>query len=546
MGSAHSTGHASGCGVFLQTSLWSQRGDFWRTAEGRVGYVFQSARIHHSRDRGAYPGGRSLPVRVVLGGGLAAVPISGGTPEIVATPGGAAVTSSPAVSDGAVYFGNDDGGLYILRTGAQNAAPNLENRTFQRQTRVTPAGGRRYGWPSAFGGSDNANFIDDPSVKPPFRLRWAVKTKGLFKQAVCATVEDVCYVTLGGLVVCREQSTGRIRWRRHLPGQSWCRSALLAAEGKIYVPRMFSPRYPMSSGTPSEMFCLSGETGAILWRRRVGIGDRLRSSPVYSDGVVAFGSLYAEGKPPTFFAGDDAVGQAVDAWDAATGEPLWRVKISSNGKLLNGPAGCAGDGIMFFTGGGENARDAGETVAINPRAGEVLWRSAEQFASQTGTPSHQNGRVFLPGAYRRPIACLDANTGKTLWANKLSTSRWHVDTIALGPGWFSVNNKYKGGAWRWDLETGQPIERDGKPMQLWGPGHGCGAIVLTAGGHALSATINGLCAVDANTGELGWKSAGFGSYTCPHPIAANGRVFYAPQTSGMLFCFEPVASEDTR
>ena len=41
--------------------------------------------------------------------------------------------------------------------------------------------------------------------------------------------EDVVYVTLGGLVVCREQMTGRIRWRRHLPGQAWCRSALLVA-----------------------------------------------------------------------------------------------------------------------------------------------------------------------------------------------------------------------------------------------------------------------------------------------------------------------------
>ena len=79
----------------------------------------------------------------------------------------------------------------------------------------------RYAWPSAFGGPANANFIEDPAVKPPFRLRWAAKSGGLFKQSVCATEEDVVYVTLGGLVVCREQMTGRIRWRRHLPGQAW-------------------------------------------------------------------------------------------------------------------------------------------------------------------------------------------------------------------------------------------------------------------------------------------------------------------------------------
>ena len=106
-----------------------------------------------------------------------------------------------------------------------------------------------------------------------------------------------------------------------------------------------------------------------------------------------------------------------------------------------------------------------------------------------------------------------------------------------------MNNKYDGGAWRWDLKTGQPIERDDKPLQLWGPAHGCGAVVLTAAGHALSATIGGLCMTDVNTGELAWNTAGFASYTCPHPIAANGRIFYAPQTSSMLFCFEPTSTK---
>ena len=462
--------------------------------------------------------------------------------QVVSTGSQAVVTSSPVVSDGTVYFGSDDGGLYILRSENNDPATRQASRTPGRQSYVQPAGTTRYGWPSAFGGPENTNFIDDPALKPPFRLRWATKCGGLFKQAVCATEEDVVYVTLGGLVVCREQMTGRIRWRRHLPGQAWCRSALLAAEGNIYVPRMFSLRYPKSLGVPSELFCLSGETGELIWRASIGIGDRLRASPIYCDGVVAFGSLYKEGDPPTFFSGQHAVGQAVDAWDATSGKPLWRVKIASDGKVLNGPAGCAGAGVMFFTGGGEGNRDRGETIAIDPRTGGVLWRS-EVFASQTGTPSYQDGRLYLPGTYQRPLRCLAAATGKTLWTNELSAARWHVDTVSLGPDYFSVNNKYQGGAWRWDLESGQPIKRGGKRLQLWGPAHGCGAVVLTAGGHALSATIGGLCMTDVNTGELAWNTAGFASYTCPHPIAANGRIFYAPQTSGMLFCFEPVASE---
>ncbi len=489
----------------------------------------------------------------LLNGGLAIARVSSSRAtserqtfdQLITIPSQSVVTSSPAVSDGIVYFGSDDGCLYILRSRKDSAVVGKDRRTSRRQSNVTPMGEHRYEWPSAFGGPENTNFIEDPVVKPPFRLRWVTKCGGLFKQAVCATGEDVVYVTLGGLVVCREQMTGRVRWRRHLPGQAWCRSALLAAEGNIYVPRMFSLRYPKSLGAPSTLYCLSDETGEIKWQAAIGIGDRLRASPIYCNGVVAFGSLYKKGETPTFFAGRDAVGQRIDAWDANTGESMWRVEIESSGTILNGPAGCAGDGVMFFTGGGEAGRDRGETVAIDPQTGRVLWRS-NAYASQTGTPSYKDGRLYLPGTYRRPIHCLAADTGQTLWMNELSASRWHVDTISLGPDFFSVNNKYEGGAWRWDSKTGKPIVRNGQPLQLWGPAHGCGAIVLTAGGHALSATIGGLCMTDVNTGELAWNTAGFASYTCPHPIAANGRIFYAPQTSGMLFCFEPITDPDRR
>ena len=376
--------------------------------------------------------------------------------QIVSTPSGAVITSSPAVSDGAVYFGSDDGCLYVVRSEKSNVAVRQVNHTPLHQSKVIPAGDERYDWPSAFGSPANANFIDDPSVKPPFRLRWATKCGGLFKQAVCATEEDVVYATLGGLVVCREHMTGRIRWRRHLPGQAWCRSALTAAAGRIFVPRMFSQRYPKSLGASTVFYCLSAETGAVEWQAPIGIGDRLRASPVFSDGVVAFGSLYAEGRPPTFFGKDEAVGQAIDAWDAATGKKLWQVRLASSGTLLNGPAGCAGDGLMFLTGGGEGPRDRGETIAVEPRTGRVVWR-ADAFGSQTGTPSFKNSRVYLPGTYRRSMACLSAQTGKTIWTNDLSTDRWHVDSISLGPDYFSVNNKYKGGAWWWDLNTGQPV-----------------------------------------------------------------------------------------
>ncbi len=610
---------------------------------------------------------------------------------------GSVITSSPAIAGGRVHFGGDDGYLYVLGRG-RTIPPKQERLTLhQPRSRVVPAGERRYGWPSAFGGPRNANFVDDPGLKPPFKVRWAASSGGLFKQPVCATEEDVVYCTLAGLVVCREQQTGRIRWRRKLPKQVWTRATLLLADGKVFVPRMFSQRYPKIDDQIGAMYCLDGENGAILWENPIGIGDRLRASPVFADGVVAFGSYYPQTEPertiiprnaawkylagsdppegwaaPDFddrdwqtgtagfgygdgddrteldmqgkyarvyirkefsgedLAGIDAVslmtsyddgfiaylngrevardavaagrgaaasgvkihetegfdrfsiddwrellrpgknvlaleghntaidssdfslhaylvanrteqswGQVVDAWEAATGRHLWQIKVNTSGTCLNGPAGCAGDGLMFFTGGGESSRATGETLAILPRDGRVVWRTPEAFASQTGTPSFQDGKIYLPGTYRQPLACLSAADGRIVWQQQEGRNHWFIDTVSLARDYFTVNNKYQGGAIRWNLDDGTLAGTPERRIQLWGPAHGCGSVVLTGQGLALSATIDGLYMTDTSTGQILWNSPGFASYTCPHAIATNGRIFYCPQTSGIMFCFEP-------
>ena len=127
----------------------------------------------------------------------------------------------------------------------------------------------------------------------------------------------------------------------------------------------------------------------------------------------------------------EATGQAVDAWDANSGRRLWQIKFRSTGTCLNGPAGCAGDGLMFFTGGGESSGATGETMAIEPRTGKIAWRTAEAFASQTGTPSFQDGRCTCPvrtncrsPAFRRPMAVSSGSRKKVATAGMSIRFRW--------------------------------------------------------------------------------------------------------------------------
>jgi len=629
------------------------------------------------------------------GGRLAALGIE---PFRFKTPHGKVITSSPAIAGGRVYFGCDDGYLYVLGSG-QTVEPVKEKLTLHKpRSRVSPAGKRAYGWPSTFGGPRNASFVDDGGFKPPFKLRWAVHSHGIFKQTMCATLKDVIYVSLAGLVVSREQGTGRIRWRRKLAEQGYCRAGLLAAEGKIYVPRTFNMRYPKVWGQKDALFCLDGDTGEILWESEIGIGDHLRASPVLVDGVVAFGSRYfplkhlrpviprhaswrylAGSDPPenwtslefetqnwksgvgSFGYGDDGImthldmrgnytrvyvrrtfrgeelagarevglmvayddafiaylngrevlrkgvasgrgaevsdvapresqgfkyypiagwqelltpginvialeghndsatsndfslhpslvvrteealqGPIVDAWDAETGRRLWQVKINGRGSQLEGPAGCAGEGLMFFTGGGS---EAGETLAIIPKTGKVLWRTSKAYASQSGTPSYQDGKVYLPGICRLPISCLSAADGKIVWQHHRKDNRgryrYFVDALSLGTDYFTVNNKYVGGAKRWNLSDGTLAGTPNRRIELFGGRQGCGSAVLTSEGMALSAVTNGLHIIDSDTGKVLWKSFGMAPRACPSPAVSNGRIFYCPRANGMMYCFEP-------
>ncbi len=618
------------------------------------------------------------------------------------TPHGKVITSSPAIASGRVYFGSDDGYLYVLGRG-EAIEPVKEKLTLHKpRSRISPAGERAYGWPSDFGGGRNAKFVDDAGFKPPFKLRWAVHSHGNFKQTMCATQQDVVYVTLSGLVVSREQATGRIRWRHKLPEQGSSFSGLLCAQGKVYIPRTrkigWIEKVPCHKDA---LYCLDGDTGEILWTSEIGVGGIL--APVLVDGVLAFGSRYlplkhlrpviprdatwqylAGSDPPenwtslefeaqdwksgvgTFgysdkewlgimteldmrgkykrvylrrvFRGeelagarevglmvryDDAFiaylngrevlrsgvgegrgaqasdivsrnsgafgyfpisgwqelvtpgmnvialeghnvratsrhfylhpylvtcteealqGQIVDAWDADTGRRLWQIKINSDGHLGGGPVGCAADGIMFFSGGAINPEGTGETLAVEPRSGKVLWRTSKVY----GMPSYRDGKLYLLSEHYSPMACLSAANGQIIWLQEEGRRRRFVQTVSLGPDYFTVNNRYGGGAKRWNLANGNLAGTPKARIQLWGIGHGCGAVVLTSEGMALSATTAGLYMKETETGRLLWKSLGMAPRACPSPIVANGRIFYCPQVNGMMYCFEPGGARYTK
>jgi len=458
-------------------------------------------------------------------------------PFIFRTPSGKGIGSSPIVSGGCVYFGCDDGYLYVLGPGGtleptRDAKPSLHERRGRPQSPT----GRSYGWPCVNGNQANTGFTDDPALKPPLGLAWAARGFGHFKTPCIATEEgDVFTVTLDRTVSCLEQATGRLRWRLRLPPDSsghWSSACPLAADGRLYVP---CPNRPRGGG---KLLCLDVRDGRILWSAET--GEKFiwnRASPLLAAGNVVY-SYQKKGTPPT---------SLIAAWDAATGTPAWQVELNVTSGVGATAAGCrapgAGDGsgdTVYFTCGTEawgwkpeGDRKRGETIAIDAKTGTILWRTHEFFGSNYGTqPVLVADKLFMCELHNK-LYCLSATDGKLLW--KASGGNSHM---SAGPD-FLVSRGYAGAASRNSLADGSPSRGLVKGGQLGGDAHACGPVALTSGGLALAVTVAGFHVRDSATGELLWLSPGFAPRSCLNPAVANGRVFFNSSANGMVYCWEP-------
>jgi outer membrane protein assembly factor BamB len=444
----------------------------------------------------------------------------GAKPFRFATPHGKGIGSSPAIAGGCIYFGCDDGYFYVLGPDGK-LEPKKDEKLAIHETRskVKSATGKSYAWPSTCGNAGNTSAVDDADLKPPLSVRWATRGFGHFLAPSIATKEDVISVAFRGLITCQEQSTGRLRWRVSLPGpEIGTSSGLLAADGRLFVPR------PPYGSTEGKFICLDLRTGSQLWSADIG-GRYIweRAAPVMAAGVVAFGSSQ-KGTPP---------GTVIQAWEAATGKPAWKVELKVAGNRSGSIGGCTDGKVMYFTAGAgswqwkqEGDKNRGEFVAIDAKTGKVLRRSNELFG--TTYPVLAGERLFLNE--EGVLQCVSPEDGKLLWKRSLAGyTRFSIMDE------FLVARGYGGHGIKLRLEDGKDFPNS---KQLGGVTHACSPVALTPN-FSFASTVGGLNVRDVKTGELLWESPGFAPRGCVNPALANGRVFWPSAASGMIFCWEP-------
>jgi len=222
---------------------------------------------------------------------------------------GDAVTFSPAVVDGVVYIGSD-GHVYAL-----DAATGEQIWRFETGDSVTSSPAVVDGVVYV-GGQDSYVYALDAATGEE---RWRFETGGGVDSSP-AVVEGLVYVgSADSYVYALDAATGEERWRFETNGAGLSSPAVV--EGLVYIGSDGGYDFldPCGGGTPY-LYALDSVTGEERWRFETGCRQVL-PSPAVVDGVVYMGGGSDPCNPESPY---------VYALDAATGEERWRFEMVSD------------------------------------------------------------------------------------------------------------------------------------------------------------------------------------------------------------------------
>ena len=492
-----------------------------------------------------------------LGGRLYVVPLAdGGKAWSFRTAFGRAISAPAAVCDGRVFFGCEDGYLYILGPDGNAPPPTKDLQLWKIRSPMTgKLTDSRHDWPTNFGdfASTNAN---DQGVKPPFRIKWIRPYRGTFKHLPVCGGGRMYTHTAEGQIFAVEQETGRLLWRTYWPGVHLSFTSPLYHNERLLVPQ--------AGMDQSRLRCLDAATGRLLWEVPFsGSPSWSRQAPPVLHGnlaIYSFGSgkYAAQGtQKPFVFRGTPvaAPGDAevmswiythdnpyyprdnrplVRAWKIDSGEEVWSKDFSEYGTGGNDSGLCLMDGVLYYsTFFGYAPRRRGQavphgiTVAMDPADGKVRWLSTEHSVTAGCTISGRDGRLYL-GGYNRPdlttknryVTCLDARDGSLVWRSEPVASA--VNVVTVGQRFLFSNASGK------DCHV---LDRDtGKILSRFNYGYACTRFAVSEP-YLLGANMDLIDLSDGN--KLVSSGPAVDSRECVGATVSNGRIFYTAQASGL-------------
>jgi quinohemoprotein ethanol dehydrogenase len=239
----------------------------------------------------------------------------------------------------------------------------------------------------------------------------------------------------------------------------------------------------------------------LTWHSDLLAGQRVDGQPLEWDGMVYVA----------------AGASIVQAFDAKTGQPLWRydpkVGAAAAHKLR---ASWGIRGLALWDHQAYVATADGRLIALDARSGTLVWSvqtlDKDDESSITGAPRVFNGKILIGfggadrGGVRGAVNCYDAKTGKHLWRFYTvpgdPSKGFEDDTMRMAAKtWTGEWWKYGGGGTVWNAMTYDPeFDRvylgtgNGEPWnwKIRNPGGGDNLFLVS------------IVALDASTGRYVW------------------------------------------
>ncbi len=267
------------------------------------------------------------------------------------------VFSTPALANGIVYVGSNDGILYAIK-----AADGTLAWKFKANLGISSS-------PAVDNGVVYFNSVDGyiyAVTADTGQLKWKFRTEGERRFAAPG---------IHGIPPSHEMMPD--------PFDVFLSSPVVV-NGRVYI----------GSGDHN-VYAIDAATGTLAWKFTT--GDVVHASPAVVDGVVYIGSW------DRYFY----------ALDAAAGTMKWKFETGDDQKIHNqiGIASSATvvDGVVLF-----GCRD-GHFYAVDAKTGEKKWAEDNKGGWVIASPAVKDGVVYFPTADGRQVKAITIATGALVW-----------------------------------------------------------------------------------------------------------------------------------
>lgn len=275
-----------------------------------------------------------------------------------------AIVSTPAVSQGIVYFGSNDHFLYALdeKSGA---------------------------------------------------LRWKYKTGSRVASSPAVADGRVYFGSYDGNFYALDATSGNLLWKFSTGGER--RFAAKHLHGSLPVSEVMPDPFDVFLSSPTvadslvyfgsgdgNVYALEAASGKLRWSFHT--GNVVHASPALANGLLYVGSW------DSYFY----------ALEAATGRVRWRFKTGEDPEFNNqvgiqSSAVVAGDAVYF------GCRDS-NLYALDARSGEKRWAFSNKGSWVIGSPAVRDGKVYFATSDSGLVQVLDAGRGQLIFS--LNFNHW--------------------------------------------------------------------------------------------------------------------------